>query len=466
MCHMRNEPAQVRSEKTNDNGKESVKCFGKTIQNNGKTSKNEFSSGRNLLLEDKMASSTASAAAMRTIEENPGGSSKEEWEILLQEGATTAEELTKYFPLTQQEIDTINKVRSIYPMRLNKHAIELIRVKGDPVWDQFVPNEKELLYSDIVKDDPQNEEGDQPVPGVPLTHRYPDRVLFLVSNKCAAYCRHCTRKRRVGKKDKNVTENQIIKGVEYIQKHDEVRDVLLSGGDPLMLKDDELEFILQMLKPIRHVEMIRIGTRMPCVLPQRITPELVAMLRKYHPIYMNIQFNHPWELSKEARQACNMLADAGIPLGNQSVLLKGINDNPELYKSLCHELLKVRVKPYYLYQCDLVKATEHFRVKTSKGLEIMKNLRWHTTGFAVPKFVIDTPGGGGKIEVYDKETIMAMNDSATMLKNHKGEIIRYPEPRENIEFKSEVTDELKESREQPSTPTAGTEKRPNAEDKK
>lgn len=464
MYHMVNETAQIRSEKSN-NGKENGKCFGKTTQNNGKTSKNELSNGRNLLLEEKMTTPAASAAATKTIEETSGGCPKEEWENLLHDGATTAEDLAKHFPLTQQEIETINKVRSVYPMMLNKHTIELIRVKGDPVWDQFVPNEKELQYSDIVKDDPQNEEGDQPVPGVPLTHRYPDRVLFLVSNKCAAYCRHCTRKRRVGKKDKNVTENQIVKGVEYIQKHKEVRDVLLSGGDPLMLKDDELEFILQMLKPIRHVEMIRIGTRMPCVLPQRITPELVAMLKKYHPLYMNIQFNHPWELSKEARQACNMLADAGIPLGNQSVLLKGINDSPELYKSLCHELLKIRVKPYYLYQCDLVMGTEHFRVKTLKGLEIMNNLRWHTTGFAVPKFVIDTPGGSGKIEVYDKETIMAMNDSATMLKNHRGEIIRYPEPRENIGFKNEVTDELKDKEPTP-IPTASAEKRTNAEDKK
>jgi lysine 2,3-aminomutase len=466
MYHMGNEAAQLRSEKSNNNGKENGKGFGKTTQDNVKTSKNDLSSGRNLLLEDKMTAPTASTAVTKSIEESPSGCQKEEWEILLQEGATTAEDLAKYFPLTQQEIETINKVRSVYPMMLNKHAIELIRVKGDPVWDQFVPNEKELHYSDIVKDDPQNEEGDQPVPGVPLTHRYPDRVLFLVSNKCAAYCRHCTRKRRVGKKDRNVTENQIVKGVEYIQRHKEVRDVLLSGGDPLMLKDDDLEFILQMLKPIKHVEMIRIGTRVPCVLPQRITPELVAMLKKYHPLYMNIQFNHPWELSKEARQACNMLADAGIPLGNQSVLLKGINDNPELYKSLCHELLKVRVKPYYLYQCDLVKGTEHFRVKTLKGIEIMDNMKWHTTGFAIPKFVIDTPGGSGKIEVYNKDTIMAMNDSATMLKNHNGEIIRYPEPREDIEFKSEITDELKESREQPPPPVTGAEKRSNPEDKK
>ncbi|MEM2974179.1 MAG: KamA family radical SAM protein [Candidatus Micrarchaeia archaeon] len=452
----KNAAPQIQSGKGKENNiaKENGKNFGKRLDNNCRVERPNLltniipANGKGPLLEERMgeAKPSLTVANARVDDSDVSRSApSEEWEVILRESATTGERLAEYFiklgenfNLTQQEIDSINKVSSVYPMLLNKHVIELIRMKGDPIWDQFVPNEKELFYSDLVEDDPQKEEKDQPIPGVPLTHRYPDRVLLLVSNKCAAYCRHCTRKRRVGKQEKNITMSQIAKGVEYVQRHKEVRDVLLSGGDPLMLKDDELEFILQMIKSIKHVEIIRIGTRMPCTLPQRITPELTSMLKKYHPLYVNVQFNHPWELSKEARQACNMLADAGIQLGNQSVLLKGINDDPELYKSLCHELLKVRVKPYYLYQCDLVRGTEHFRVKTLRGLEIINSMKWYTTGFAVPKFVIDAPGGGGKVEIFDKNSIFAINEGATVFKNYKGEIVRYPEPRESIPMNEEL----------------------------
>jgi lysine 2,3-aminomutase len=272
--------------------------------------------------------------------------------------------------------------------------------------------------------DPLCEERDSPVPG--LVHRYPDRVLLLVSNTCSMYCRFCTRKRKVGDPFKRVTKEQIMGGIEYIKQHPEVRDVIMSGGDPLMQSDSFIEFILKELRAIPHVEIIRIGTRVPCALPQRVTPELCNMLKKYHPLYVNVHFNHPHEINEDSRKACEMLADAGIPLGNQSVLLKGVNDDPEVMKKLMHELLRMRVKPYYIYMPDLVQGTAHFRPKLEKGLEIIKALRGFTSGMAVPQLVIDAQDGGGKIPILP-DYVVENKDGKVILRNYKGELVEYPD---------------------------------------
>ena len=260
-----------------------------------------------------------------------------------------------------------------------------------------------------------------------LTHRYPDRVLFRVSNQCAMYCRFCTRKRKVGVPYKAMSKEQIIQGIEYIKQHKEIRDVILSGGDPLLLEDLELAFILKELRKIKHLQIIRIGTRVPCTLPQRITKELCNLLRKYHPLYINTHFNHPDEITEESKKACEMLADAGIPLGNQTVLLKGVNDDIIIMKKLMQKLLTIRVKPYYLYQADLTKGTNHFRTKVKKGLEIIKGLRGFTSGMAVPHFIIDAPGGGGKIPLLPKYFV-GCKDNKVLLRNYKDNLYEYPEP--------------------------------------
>jgi lysine 2,3-aminomutase len=270
-----------------------------------------------------------------------------------------------------------------------------------------------------------HEDVDSPVPG--LTHRYPDRVLLLVTNICSMNCRHCTRRRLVGFEDVNMSASNIDKAIEYIRKTPEVRDVLISGGDPLVLTDEMLEGIIKKLRAIDHVEIIRLGTRTPVVMPMRITDKLVGMLKKYHPIYVNTHFNHPKELTAEAREACRKLADAGIPLGNQSVLLKGINDCPQTMKKLVHELLMARVKPYYIYQCDLSVGISHFRTTVSKGIEIIENLRGHTSGMAVPTFVVDAPGGGGKTPVMPNYLI-SQSDKRVVLRNYEGVVTTYTEP--------------------------------------
>jgi lysine 2,3-aminomutase len=295
----------------------------------------------------------------------------------------------------------------------------------DPVRMQSVPRIEELHDDPSDMDDPLHEDVDSPVPG--LTHRYPDRVLLLITNICSMNCRHCTRRRLVGFDDVDMPESNISKAIEYIRNHPEVRDVLISGGDPLVLPDDRLESVISRLRAIPTVEIIRIGTRTPVVMPMRITDSLVSMLRKYHPIYVNTHFNHPREITKEAREACAKLADAGIQLGNQSVLLKGINDDPDTMKALVHKLLTVRVKPYYIYQCDLSMGISHFRTSVARGLEIIENLRGHTTGMAVPTFVVDAPGGGGKIPVMPNY-VMVMGDHRVILRNYEGVITTYTEP--------------------------------------
>lgn len=290
---------------------------------------------------------------------------------------------------------------------------------------QAIPSIREL---DVVKEclvDPLHEDVDSSVPGI--THRYPDRVLFLVTHVCAMYCRHCTRRRVVGRSDRHLPNESIEQGLEYIRKHEEVRDVVVSGGDPLTLSDRRLEKILSALRGIDHVEIIRIGTRTPVVMPQRITEDLVSMLAKYHPIFVSTHFNHYAEITAESARACSLLASGGIPIGNQSVLLRDVNDCPRIMKKLVHELLKIRVRPYYIYQCDLSQGIAHFRTSIVKGIEIIENLVGNTSGLAVPTFVVDAPGGGGKIPVMPNY-LVSHSDRRVVLRNYEGVLTTYTQP--------------------------------------
>jgi lysine 2,3-aminomutase len=290
------------------------------------------------------------------------------------------------------------------------------------MYQQVVTDIREI-EEDFGVDDPLNEEGDSPVPSV--VHRYPDRALLMVTHQCPIYCRFCTRKRFVGKVP--IPREAVRLGIEYIRNHPEIRDVILSGGDPLMLKDRELEEVLKGLRSIPHLEIVRIGSRVPGTLPQRITKKLCRMLKKYHPLFMNIHFIHPREITPEVAVACGRLADAGIPLGSQTVLLKGINDDPEIMKELMVKLLSIRVKPYYIYQADLVRGAEHFRTPVEKGLEIIRAIQGHTSGMAVPHYVIDAPGGGGKIPVLPSDFVLEMNSKEVILQNYDNNIYRYPQ---------------------------------------
>ncbi len=320
--------------------------------------------------------------------------------------------------------DTITK----FPMSVTPYYLSLIdrdNYKEDPVYIQAVPSPSELIIGKYDMKDPLAEDKDSPVPH--LTHRYPDRVLFNISNTCSMYCRHCTRKRKVGDVDSIPSKKEILKGVEYIKNHPEVRDVLLSGGDPLMLSNEYLDWVLSEVSAIPHVEMIRIGSRMPVVLPYRITDELIDILKKYQPLYLNTHFNHPREITASSKKALAMLADAGIILGNQSVLLAGVNDCPRIIKSLSHKLLQNRVRPYYLYQCDLTEGLSHFRTPVSKGIEIIESMIGHTSGLAVPTYVIDAPGGGGKIPIMPNY-IISWSTNKVILRNYEGIITSYKEP--------------------------------------
>jgi len=296
-----------------------------------------------------------------------------------------------------------------------------------PVRKQAVPTDRELIKAPEDMADPLHEDTDSPVPG--LTHRYPDRVLFLVTDQCSMYCRHCTRRRFAGQNDQPATREQIDRCIEYIRNTPVVRDVLLSGGDPLVQSDERLEYIIKRLRDIPHVEIIRLGTRAPVVMPMRITQGLCDMLKKYHPLWVNVHFNHPQELTPEAQEACARLADAGIPLGNQSVLLKGINDCPHIMKKLVQGLVRARVRPYYIYQCDLSQGIGHMRTSVARGIEIIESLRGHTSGYAVPTFVVDAPGGGGKIPVMP-QYLISMSDRKVILRNFEGVISAYTEPEE------------------------------------
>ncbi|MBO8137212.1 MAG: KamA family radical SAM protein [Desulfotomaculum sp.] len=285
----------------------------------------------------------------------------------------------------------------------------------------------ELQVNKDDMEDPLHEDVDSPVPGV--THRYPDRALLLVTDQCSMYCRHCTRRRLAGSHDKPLPKSQTDKAIKHIKSNNSIRDVIISGGDPLTLCDSKLEYILKQLRSIKHVEIIRIGTRMPVVLPQRITDKLCSMLKKYHPIWVNTHFNHPNEITEESKKACQKLADAGIPVGNQSVLLKNVNDCQHIYRKLVRELVKIRVRPYYLYQCDLSVGIGHFRTSVSKGIEIIESLRGHTSGLCVPQFVVDAPGGGGKIPV-NPQYMISQSDSKVVLRNFEGKLFVYHETKD------------------------------------
>jgi lysine 2,3-aminomutase len=322
----------------------------------------------------------------------------------------------------------LEKTISKFPLSITPYYASLIKKKNyrnDPIFKQAFPNPAELIISESDMKDPLHEDKDSPTKGI--THRYPDRVLFLISNQCAMYCRHCTRKRKVGDSDYIPSREEILAGIYYIRKNHSIRDVLLSGGDPLMLPDDYLDWILTELNRIKHVEVIRIGSRMPVVLPYRITKELVKVLKKHHPLWLNTHFNHPRELTPASQEALRRLADAGIPLGNQSVLLAGVNDCSQIMKKLNQKLVQNRVRPYYLFQCDLSEGLSHFRTPIGKGVEIMESLIGHTSGLAVPRYVIDAPGGGGKIPVMPNY-IVSWSTNKVVLRNYEGIITTYQEP--------------------------------------
>jgi len=341
------------------------------------------------------------------------------WQEQLTETVTLPEQLRGF--IDNPEI--LQPVVKKYPLFINSYFWNLLKQKGSPLANQVIPHPAELEDTTGLID-PLAEERDSPVPNI--THRYPDRVLFLISNICAINCRFCTRKRNLGKSTP-VTDEQILAGVDYISKHREIRDVLLSGGDPLMLSDDRLEWIIGKVRAIAHVDIIRIGSRIPSALPHRITPDLIKMLQQFHPLYFNLHFNHPAELTPESRHACNLLADAGFPLGSQTVILRGINDDATVIIELMRGLLKQRVKPYYLLQGDLTLGTNHFRTKVQLGIDIIRKMRGHVSGMAVPALIMDLPEGGGKVQLLP-EYIMHRNEREVVVKNYKGQDFIYPEP--------------------------------------
>ncbi len=325
------------------------------------------------------------------------------------------------------DIARLRQAAENFEFRISPAMVDLIKSPGDPIWRQYVPTLQELDVQDGLVDSLAEDEN-SPVPNI--THRYPDRALFLVSPVCASYCRFCTRRRKVGDPEK-IPMAQLESAFRYLAEHPEIRDVIMSGGDPLLLSDRRIDDICKRLRAIPHLEVLRIGSRIPCHLPERVTPELCAILKKYHPLYINTHFNHPDELTPAAVQALGMLADAGIPLGCQTVLLRGVNDDPEVMKLLMQRLLVARVRPYYIYMCDQVAGAEHFRTTVEKGLEIIKALRGWTSGLAVPHFVIDAPGGGGKIPLLP-EYVVKLTDKEVVLRNYAGKLYRYSQPVEPI----------------------------------
>ena len=347
----------------------------------------------------------------------------ERWQKILSQSLTKIDDLSKRFNIPIEDLQGLDKEFNI---KITPYYLSLIKEKGDAIYKQVIPDKSELIDDGEVQD-PLAEDSYSPIPSI--VHRYPDRCLFLVAHACASYCRFCTRKRKVGDPSK-ISLKYIDDGVEYIRHHPEIRDVIISGGDPLLLSDDRIEYILKELRSVKHVEILRIGSRVPCFLPQRITTKLVRMLRKYHPLFMNVHFNHPDELTPVAIKALGRLADAGIPLGNQTVLLKGVNDDPMIMRRLMQKLLLARVRPYYIYQADMVFGTAHFRTKVQKGIEIIENLRGWTSGLAVPHFVIDAPGGGGKIPIIP-EYVVRMTDEEVVLRNYQGKTFRYRQSSQN-----------------------------------
>ncbi|TCL31589.1 lysine 2,3-aminomutase [Anaerospora hongkongensis] len=356
----------------------------------------------------------------------------QDWRWQVANRITSPEQLKQVIPLTAEEEEGIKNCLQSLRMAITPYYATLIDPENVccPVRKQAVPTAAELDYSHFDMADPLHEDQDSPVFG--LTHRYPDRVLLLVTDQCSMYCRHCTRRRIAGACDQARTKQQIDACIRYIRDTPVVRDVVLSGGDAFLLSDDLIEYILKELRQIEHVEIIRFGTRTPVVLPQRVTKELCDMLKRYHPIYVNVHFNHPKEITPASREACARLADAGIPLGNQAVLLKGVNDCPELIKKLMQELLAIRVRPYYIYQCDMSKGIQHFRTPISSGIQAIEYMRGHTSGLAVPTYVVDAPGGGGKIPVMP-QYLVSQNSGKYILRNYEGVFTTYTEPRHVVD---------------------------------
>lgn len=350
-----------------------------------------------------------------------------DWKWQTANRVRSAEDLKKYIPLTTEEEDTIHRILGHLRMAITPYYLTLIDPKDPmcPIRQQAVPFSGELIQGKNDLLDPLHEDHDSPVPG--LTHRYPDRVLFLITDMCSMYCRHCTRRRFAGQKDGEMKLENIDRAIEYIKNHEEVTDVLLSGGDAFLVSDQRIEYILKKLREIDHVQVIRFGTRTPVVMPQRITDDLVNMLKKYHPIWVNTHFNHASEITPESKQAIDRLVDAGIPVGNQSVLLKGVNDCVHIMRKLVKGLIAIRVRPYYIYQCDLSFGIEHFRTSVSKGIEIIEGLRGHISGLAIPTFVVDGPNGGGKIPVMPNYVI-SQAPGKVVLRNYEGVITTYSEP--------------------------------------
>jgi lysine 2,3-aminomutase len=344
------------------------------------------------------------------------------WQRQLSQSAVKVKDLP-FIPESDEYRKKLEQVAENYPIRINSYFLEQIKSPNDPLWKQVVPTIEELddfVQEDLISD-PLNEEGDMPVPE--LVHRYPDRVLLMINNQCPIVCRFCTRKRKIGFPG-IVTRETLRQGIEYIRNHPEIRDVIMSGGDPLLVPDKELDRILGELRSIPHLEIIRIGTRVPGTLPARITENLCSILKNYHPLYFNMHFNHPSELTPEVEKACAMLADIGIPLGSQTVLIKGVNDDSPTMKELMQKLLKNRIKPYYIYQADMTEGTDHLRTSVQKGLDIMKDLMGHTSGMAVPYYVIDAPGGGGKVRLLPNSVIEHTEDEV-IITNYEGKVFRY-----------------------------------------
>jgi lysine 2,3-aminomutase len=351
-----------------------------------------------------------------------------DWHWQLRSRVRSLEQLSRFLNLTMDEMTAMLRHRGTLPLAITPYYAHLLDPEdsAQPLRRTVVPAHDEYLRSPGEAEDPLGEDSDSPVPG--LVHRYPDRVLFLVSNVCASNCRYCTRSRMVGANPGLAgVRRRWERAIEYIENTPQVRDVLLSGGDPLTFSDEKLEWLLARVRAIPHVEILRIGTKAPVVLPQRITPELVRLLKRYHPLFMSLHFTHPEELTPEVATACGRLADAGVPLGSQTVLLSGINDEVSTMKKLMQGLLTLRVKPYYIFQCDPILGSAHFRTPVEKGLQIVEGLRGHTSGYAVPAYVIDAPGGGGKIPLLP-EYVLGREGGDLVLRNYEGRVFRYPDP--------------------------------------
>lgn len=359
-----------------------------------------------------------------------------DWQWQMRNRIRNVEKLREFFP--SLEVDSgLSAASEKFPLAITPYYASLIKKTDDtdPIFRMSMPQDREMWNPPFLREDPLEEERDMPVPG--LVHRYPDRALFIATSACAMYCRYCTRKRVTGMRESCTSESRIKKTVEYLSKHPEIRDVVVSGGDPLTMSTGAIETILAALRSVPSLDIIRIGTKVPVTLPSRITDELVTMLAKYHPLWINTHFNHPSELTPESAEACRKLINAGIPLGNQSVLLKGVNDDPQTMEELLRGLVRMRVRPYYLFQCDLVAGVEHFRTPLSRGIEIMERLRGRLSGIAIPTFVVDLPHGGGKVPVLPNY-LVSTSPSHTVLRNSTGMMVSYPEPYAEDRIPSEL----------------------------